>query len=168
LSARRELNFERIWQRQAAGDGLCAELLHVGEQVLERIVKAAQENNVSNVTEWCKRQACWVDLKNSIQVNLLPEAELISASEAADGRRTAKGDQKITNEAEAQIHVVGRTAAYWKRMLDWSERSPVITPTDLDFLKLASQLSPRKMPSGPQSLRLLQIEDKAIAEGFKR
>jgi len=167
LAAKRELNFERIWQRQVVGDGLRAELLRIGEKVLERIVNAAQENNVSNVTEWCKRQACWADLKNSIRVSLLPEAELISTAEAADGRRAAKGEQQITNEAEAQIHVVGRTAAYWKRMLEWGERSPVITPTDLDFLRLASQLGARKMPSGPQSLRLIQIEDKAIAEGFK-
>ena len=136
--------------------------------MLQRIVAAAQENSVSNVTEWCKRQACWVDLKNTVAVNLVPEAELISADEAQDGRRTARGEQKITNEAEAQIHVVNRTAAYWKRMLEWGERSPAITPTEIEFLRLGSQITPRKIPSGPQSLRLIQIEDNAMAEGFKK
>ena len=165
--AKRELNFERIWQHQDIGDGLRSEILRVGEKVLQRIVAGAQENNVSNVTEWCKRQACWADLKNTIAVNLLPESELISAGEAQDGRRAARGEQKITNEAEAQIHVVNQTAAYWKRMLEWGERSPAITPTDIDFLRLASQITARKVPSGPQSLRLIQIEGKAIAEGFK-
>ena len=162
------MNFEKIWQRQDIGDALRSELLRVGEKVLQRIVAAAQENNVSNVTEWCKRQPCWVDLKNSISVNLLPEPELISTAEAQDGRRTARGEQKITNEAEAQIHVVGRTAAYWKRMLEWGERSPAITPTDIDFLRLASQMTARKVPSGLQSQRLVQIEEKAFAEGFKK
>lgn len=167
-TAKRELSFERIWQRQEIGEGMRSELLRVGEKVLQRIVAAAQENNVSNVTEWCKRQACWIDLKNTISVNIVPESELISASEAQDVRRTAVREQKITNELEAQMHVVNRTAAYWKRMLEWGERSPAITPTDIDFLRLGSQITPRKIPSGLQSLRLIQVEDKAIAEGFKK
>jgi hypothetical protein len=165
--ARREINYERIWQRQAIGDGLRSEISRVGEKVLELIVITASQNGVSNVTEWCKRQACWTGLKAAVKVNLLPDSELVSAEEAADSRRAGKSERKITNEAEAQIHVVGRTAAYWKRMLDWGENTLVATPTDLEFLRLASQLSSRKVPTGPQSLRLIQIEEKAIAEGFR-
>lgn len=165
-SAGRELNYERVWQRQTIGDGLRNELLRVGEKVLQRIVAAAQENGVSNVTEWCKRPACWTDLKAQISADLLPPAELVSKGEAEAARKDARGDQKITNEAEAQIHIHKQGAAYWKRMLAWSESSPAMVPSDVEFLRVAAQI-PRRVPSGLQSLRLIQIEEKALREGFK-
>lgn len=164
----REINYDKIWQRQEIGDGLRDELLRIGEKVLQRIVVAANENNVSNVTEWCKRQACWADLKEKIPVSISAQlgSELVSKGESTEGRRDAKGEQKITNEVEAQMHVHKRGTTYWKRMLEWGERAAVITPTDLDILRIASQM-PRKIPTGLQSLRLIGIEEKAVADGFK-
>ena len=168
ISMRREFNYDKIWQRQEIGDGLRAAILQVGEKVLQRIVVAANENNVSNVTEWCKRQACWFDLKNKIPVSISAQfgSELVSKGEADEERRDARGGQKITNEVEAQMYVHKQGAVYWKRMLDWGERAAAITPTDIDILRIASQM-PRKIPTGPQSLRLIGVEEKALAEGFK-
>lgn len=165
-SAGRELNLERIWQRQSIGDGLRAEVLRVAERVLSRIVTAAQENGVSNVTEWCKRPACWSDLKEHIPVQLLPGAELITRGESNESRRDARNDQKITNEAEAQIYVHAKGADYWKRLLTWGQSAAALSPTDLEFLRIAAQM-PRKVPSGAQSLRIVQIEQRALEEGFR-
>ncbi|OGQ55660.1 MAG: hypothetical protein A3J24_02635 [Deltaproteobacteria bacterium RIFCSPLOWO2_02_FULL_53_8] len=167
-SMNRELDVNRIWAKQAIGDGLREELLRVGEKVLQRIVAAANENNVSNVTEWCKRQPCWMDLKSYVAVSISPalEGELLSKSEATQERRDERLKQRITNDIEAQVHVQKQGGAYWKRMLAWAENSAEITPTDIDILRIASQL-PRKIPSGPQSLRLLRVEEKALADAFK-
>lgn len=162
----RALNFDRIWQRQTMGEGLKAELLGVAEKVLTRIVAAAKEGGVSNVTEWCKRPACWDDLRSRVSVSLPPEAELITRSEARQGEREGREDQKLTNEAEAQMQAVARGGEYWKKMLIWAERSPAVAPSEMELLRLAAQL-PRKVPSGPQAIRLVQIEAKALGEGFR-
>ena len=50
---------ESIWRSQSAGDELISVLLHIAEKVLREIEQQSFDNGVSNVTQWCKRAACW-------------------------------------------------------------------------------------------------------------
>ena len=162
------LDFERTWQRQAASETLCTALLEVGERVHRRIVEAAGLYGIANVTEWCKRERCWEDLKAHVETSAFDalDAELVSSEAASSGRRSARKEQKITNEVEAQTEVVNRGASYWQGLLHWAESGTVMTPSELDVLRVASRM-PRMLPTGVQSLKLLHTIAKATAEGWK-
>jgi hypothetical protein len=161
------LYFERTWQRQAASAELIGALLNVGERVNQRIVEAAAAYGIANVTEWCKRERCWEDLKSRVDTSAFGEldADLVSAETASSGRRSARKDQKITNEVEAQADVVKRGVAYWQQLLHWAEKGTSMTPSELDVLRVAVRM-PRMIPTGPQSLKLLHVVAKAAEEGW--
>lgn len=161
------LDFDRTWQRQSPSDELLASLLAVGEQVNRRIVESASTYGIANVTEWCKRERCWDDLKSQIDMTVFARAasDLVSSDTASSGRRGARREQKITNEVEAQTEVVKRGSAYWQQLLRWAEAGTLATPSELDVLRVASRI-PRQIPTGPQSFKLLQVSTKASEDGW--
>lgn len=161
------LDFERTWQRQAPSNELLAALLAVGAQVNKRIVETAAKSGIANVTEWCKRERCWEDLKAHVDTRVFIglDADLVSSEIATSGRRSARKEQKVTNEVEAQTIVVNRGAPYWKLLLRWAEAGTVMTPSELDVLRVAARI-PRMIPTGPQSVKLLQVATKAADEGW--
>lgn len=161
------LDFERTWQRQAPSNELLSALLAVGEKVNHRIVETAAKAGIANVTEWCKRERCWEDLKAHIDTGAFDElsADLVSSEVATAGRRSARKEQKVTNEVEAQTLVLNRGASYWQQLLRWAEVGTTMTPSELDVLRVASGM-PRLIPTGPQSLKLLQVVTKAAEEGW--
>lgn len=168
-SHKHDIDFLKIWNRQATSSSLNQALLNIAEQVQARIISSAEANGVVNVTEWCKRESCWRDLLQSVEVRLESDLErdLIDAEEKEGARRAARRDQKVLNDIEAQTYVVGRGAAYWSKLHKWAGEGLVMTPSELDFLGLAASMTSRKIPTGPQSQRVMAAEKKALMEGFK-
>lgn len=165
--ARQVLDFERTWQRQALSHELLAALLAVGEQVKQRIVETAANSGIANVTEWCKRERCWEDLKSNIDTRGFDglDADFVSSEAATSDRRSARKEQKFTNEVEAQTLVLNRGASYWLQLLRWAEAGTALTPSELEVLHVASRI-PRLVPTGSQSLKLLHVATKAAEEGW--
>lgn len=161
------LDFERTWQGQAPSSKLLTALLAVGAQVNHRIVETAAKSGIANVTEWCKRERCWEDLKAHVDTSVFDDldADLVSSEAAMSGRRSARKEQKITNEVEAQTLVVNRGSPYWQLLLRWAEAGTVMTPSELDVLRVAARI-PKMIPTGPQSVKLLQVATKAVDEGW--
>lgn len=161
------LDFERTWQRQAPSGELLASLLAIGEQVNKRIVESASTYGIANVTEWCKRERCWEDLKSHVDTTVVDrlDSDLVSSETASSGRRSARKEQKITNEVEAQTEVLKRGAPYWQQLLHWAEAGTLMTPSELEVLRVASRM-PRQIPTGPQSFKLLQASAKASEDGW--
>lgn len=168
-SCKQDIDFLKIWNRQATSSSLNQALLNIAKQVQTRIISSAEANGVVNVTEWCKRESCWRDLLQSVDVRLESDLErdLIDAEEKEGAKRAARRDQKVLNDIEAQTYVVGRGAAYWSKLHKWAGEGLVMTPSELDFLGLAASMTSRKIPSGPQSQRVIAAEKKALMEGFK-
>jgi hypothetical protein len=169
LQARKQsLDYEQTWRRQAVSQTLLDALMVVGERVNQRIVPSAARSGIANVTEWCKRERCWDDLKSSINTAAFDDidSDLISAEDASSERRIARKDQKVTNQVEAQSQVVTLGAPYWQKLLKWAETGTDMTPSEVEMLRMASRI-PKIVPTGPQSVKLLQINEKAITEGWK-
>lgn len=160
-------DFEQTWRSQAPSSELLRTLLAVGERVNRRIVDSAAAYGIANVTEWCKRERCWEDLKAQVDTSEFDElgADLISVDVASSGRRSARKEQKVTNEVEAQTDVVKRGGPYWQQLLRWAEGGTLMTPSEMDVLRVASRM-PRMLPTGPQSLKLLHVAAKAAEEGW--
>lgn len=168
-TARQDIDFIKVWNRQATSNSLNQTLLSIARQVQERIVRSAEAYKVANVTEWCKKDKCWDDLLASVEVRLSSDLErdLIDIEEKEGAKRSARKEQRVLNDIEAQTYVVGRGASYWTKVLKWADEGIVMSPSEMDFLRLGATMTSRKIPSGPQSQRIVAAEKKALAEGFK-
>ena len=168
-SHKQDIDLLKVWNRQATSFSLNEVLLHIAKQVQVRIISSAEAYKVANVTEWCKREKCWEDLLQSVNVRLGGDLEkdLIDAEEKQGAKRSARREQKVLNDIEAQTYVVGRGSTYWTKLHKWASEGLVMTPSEMDFLSVAASMTSRKIPSGPQSQRVIAAEKKALAEGFK-
>lgn len=168
-SMKLDIDFLKVWNRQATSSSLNQALLYIAKQVQSRIILSAETYKVANVTEWCKREKCWDDLLQSVDVRIGSDLErdLIDAEEKEGARRSAKREQRVLNDIEAQTYVVSKGTGYWTKLHTWASDGVVMTPSEMDFLSVAASMTSRRIPSGPQSQKVVVAEKKAIAEGFK-
>lgn len=166
---KQDIDYLKIWNRQATSSTLNQVLLKIARQVQSRIISAADTYRVVNVTEWCKREKCWEDLLETVEVKLdgVLDKDLIDAEEKASAKRTARREQKVLNDIEAQTYVVGRGVQYWSKLYKWASDGLAMTPSELGVLGVAASMTNRKIPSGLQSQKIISAEKKALSEGFK-
>lgn len=161
-------DFIRVWNRQ--------EIAPVTVQVIEITAKLIHDDimnpmgSISNISEWCKREACWQRLqgKTNVLVDLLPArffAELISADEVEDEARSAVRTQKMQNGIEAQKAVFKIPAGTWAHILAQGQEKGFYSPKEVGILRIAAQM-PEKMPSEKQAFVLLKILEKARQEAI--
>lgn len=161
----RDLDLNVIWNRQEVPESIKNALLPVAKEVFCKITDPKRP--VINVTQWCKRAACW-DSVQSLRIQLPEDIEncLISSEDNKHLQRLAKKDQNVTKGINAQTEVVKCSAEHWKRLAEFAVSHHIVTPTDVSALKIACQL-PFKIPNAVQSRHLLDLESKARSEGFK-
>lgn len=166
---KQDIDYIKIWNKQSTSNSLNQVLLNIAKQVQGRIISSAEAYRVANVTEWCKREKCWEDLLKSVAVQFDNDLEkdLIDAEEKEGAKRSARKEQKVLNDIEAQTYVVGRGAPYWSKLHKWASEGLAMTPSEMDFLGVAASMTSRKIPSGPQSQKIIAAEKKARSEGFK-
>lgn len=159
-----DLDLNLIWNKQSVPEQLKRPLLLLAELVFEKITDPHRK--VINVTQWCKRAECWEDVKN-IKINLPADIEacLISANEEYNAQRTARKEQKVTNDINAQVEVLKYSSDVWKKLSEYSVKAHLVTPTDAAALAVACKI-PEKLPNSYQSKRLLALMRKASEEGF--
>lgn len=160
-----DLDLMKIWNRQAVPELIVAVLLELAEQVSQIITDP--QRGVINVTQWCKRDGCWEAVQSRVSVVLPAEFEqyLLAAGEKKEAERTAKKQQKMTNEINAQVEVYNKGSEFWKQLSIFVVQEHLASPLDVSALKAACGM-PAKVPNVPQSKRLLALLAKAEGEGF--
>ena len=160
-----DLDLAIIWNKQGLPEQVESSLIALAELVLLKITDSNRK--VSNVTQWCKRQECWNDVKTitfKLPTNL--KSCLITIDDEKAAQRSAKKEQKVVNEINAQVEVVKYTAAQWTSLSEFVVRNHLVgSRTDVSALTIACRI-PEKLPNAYQSKRLLAILQKAIDEGF--
>lgn len=158
-----ELDLQRIWRDQGLSEAFEDQLVEACRLAQEEIMGAAARNNVINVTEWCKRKACW---ESAQRVKITLAATFVQILKGQDEERNdakdARKEWKGVNEAEAYITVVNAGSAFWKNVRHWADESLEIKPSDLTILDVACAM-PRRLPTDKQALRLLEI--RSLFEG---
>lgn len=161
----KEVDLQMIWNRQTVPEQISNELIKVTKLVFETITDPKRET--INVTQWCKRDACWKSvLKNKIELSNDMQKVLIDKSELKYEIREAKSDQKFMSGVEAQTKVIDYGANNWDKVLKFIFSKRLSTPDGLAALKIATQI-PYKIPNPSQSKTLLDILNIALSEGFK-
>ena len=159
------LDFRSIWNNQGVSHALELQIEQIAEAMYNHLVSPGRE--VENVTEWAKREACWKKAKQ-IVVPLSKEflAELVLKSEEKEDNRAAVKDQKLQNNASTMIQVANYGAAGWKALLEWGTAEHIFTPQDISFLRVAIAMEKGKFPSEKQCAKIMQVLEKARAEGY--
>jgi hypothetical protein len=162
------LDYQRIWTNQALDDRLSRSLAIIAKAINDDITSPPQ--GISNVTEWCKKEACWTRIADQADViaNRLPEEFAIAFASTEDFRRefkTARQTQKIDDGIHAQKQVFEVPVAHWSRIMKEGTNRQIFTEKEIGVLRIAEQI-PAKIPSEKQSALLIDILGKARQEGI--
>lgn len=163
------LNFMKIWSDQEISPALEETLMLFGKAVHGEIMEPPE--GISNISEWCKKDACWPGLQN-----LLPELrkqipknfqnELISTDDAKDEIKNAKFVQKIDSGIEAQTIVLKKSGSEWLRLMTEGLKVGILTEKEAGVMNVAAQI-PNKIPTEKQSLLIIKAMDRLFVEGIK-
>lgn len=160
-------NLQKLWDLQDLPSDIKSYLLAIAQEVNTCIQDTP--NPSTNVTEWCKTQSCWENVK---KLDVQPDFDLDQYCMWEDDRvsegRVAASHQKMMNNIEKQKYVIETGCEYWKALAKWIlEKKQSISDKESNILALACQFDRTgKIPSEKQCLVLLQLEDRMKQEGF--
>lgn len=164
----KSMDYGRIWNVQGINRTLEDALVPIAKAVNDEIIKPPA--GISNISEWCKKDACWTGLLNKLSMfeELLPEEfsdELLSAEDQASEAQTAKKTQKVDNGIEAQRRVLGIAADDWAKVHKVLSTRKLLSTKEAGVLGVAMQM-PLKIPTEKQCAVLIETLEKARLEGF--
>lgn len=161
------ISFKNIWLKQSLSAAWIAQIEYTSKIMYNHLT--AQNRLVENVTEWAKREACW-DQAKDIKIQLITEFinELIDCNIEEEEQKEAQKDQKLNNKISKMIEVVNYGIDNWKYLIQWGTEHNVLSPIDLEFLKLTIAMEKGKFPSEKQCFRIIDILDKARLESFPK
>jgi hypothetical protein len=160
-----ELDYAAIWARQSISAPLERQLTEIATAVFDVIVHPP--DGFQNVTEWCKKEACWrrvVELPLELRSEM--EAELVDARSDRRRRGEARAQQKVDNRIDTQIQVVGLGRNYWEALAAWARERKLINGEENRLLLLAVRM-PVRVPTERESARLLDLKSRIELEGFR-
>ena len=146
------LDLEKIWFNQKLGDTLCSTIEDMAQLVNEHI----RDTNL-NVTEYCKKQACWDSLKErSFKLPLQIKDELVADK---------LPDSNITHASIAFVKKLdGET---WKNLSTWLKAENFLTAKERkECLSMAKALDSNKKPSYTLSSACHKIWNESINRGY--
>lgn len=167
-SRKRSVDFMRIWKNQDLSPATVIALEAISEFVSNEISNTP--NNISNVSEWCKKDACWTQLQEKLSEleDFLPQKfvrELVSIEKVKEEVVEAKKIQKVDNGIEAQTRVLIISGKQWGTILEEGAEKRLFTPKEMGILSTATKI-PSVIPSEKQSIILLDLLAKAELEGI--
>jgi AIPR protein len=162
------VDFLSVWNAQGINASLERAIAVVSGVVNEDIINPP--NGISNISEWCKREACWTRIHTRLgdfEKRLSSEFfdQLLSLDIHSAEVKSARQTQKVDNGIEAQRHVLSVPAHEWTRLHHALLDRKLLTPKEVGILKIAMQL-PAKLPTEKQCAVLLELLEKARTEGL--
>ena len=161
------IDYGRVWSAQGINGTFERALTDISKAVNEEIIRPPA--GISNISEWCKKDACWTGLQGKLDQfeQLLSEGfidELLSAEDRASEVQAAKKTQKIDNGIEAQRRVLGIAAGDWAKVYNVLSTRKLLSTKEAGILDIAMQM-PSKIPTEKQCGVLIEMLEKARLEG---
>lgn len=162
---KRDLDLLGIWTRQMIPVTVQNVLKELSELVYNKLTDPMRE--VENVTQWCKREGCWIMVQD-IDYTLPDEIEdcLIGKDEMRTAVREAKADRRIEKDTDVMTKVVEIQSEQWQSVMRFATSKRMVSPEELTALKIACQL-PAKVPNPIQCKKLIVVLERLYEEGFK-
>ena len=165
-----DLDLSIIWNKQFQPDTewlfIDDQLEKITEYVYERITN--EDRLTANVTQWCKRDACWEDVKKNCNIKLTTSIEnmIIDEETTIQINKDAKQDQDIVSDMEAQTAVIEYGSEFWKSVYAFTITHKIGAPSTIVALKQAIMI-PHRIPNPIQAKALLKHIDEVKLNGFK-
>jgi hypothetical protein len=165
---KQSFNFINVWNRQEISPTTVQAIEITAQLVHDDIMNPI--GNISNISEWCKREACWQHLQTKTDrlIAMLPDKffdELVSEDDVEDESRSAVKTQRLQNGILAQKAVLEIPVEAWTHILTVGQKKRLFSPKELSILQVAVQI-PVKIPTEKQCFVLLDILEKAKLEAI--
>jgi len=165
-SMKKVIDFSKIWETQKTSKAFYEALENVSYRI-HKIITDTPEN-ISNVTEWCKKEGCWLKVKASeMDLSEAFISELIEKEIAAADGKDAKKVQKIDDGINAQKKVLDLGPGKWKELRVWGFSQKLLNEKDMGILQVAVKMPGKKPPSEKQSIHLMKLLAQLEVEGFQ-
>ena len=171
----RRFDLGLIWDKQAPSNLLKMTLINISQKVYENITDPNRP--VQNVTQWCKREACWQSMQKTFSdfklIDTCIKPYLISKYNLANRNSVAKKDQKLTNDMELLKDVaVQDKIRRWDNLKDFilqHQKEVPVSQGDICALDYVNQMCMGKgvSPSSLQCKTALDLWEKAESFGWK-
>ncbi len=159
------LNMRYIWDKQKVPECMYNEFVKLSKFVFDHITDESRP--ITNVTEWCKKEQCWITLKaREYTLDSIITEFLLTRDEQKKERVTGRREHAIVNGIQVQAEVVKKGQEYWEAALRWGKERKLLTDIDISFLTAATKMNFGRIPSEKQCQRIVNIEAKLIDEGF--
>lgn len=156
-------NFKVIWDNQTTPDYLEKILYIIAEEIYSYIT--TPKEGYGNPSQWCKREACWKEIKELIIDVTIDPRLLVNDEEKLYVAKTAKAEKRLDSGIEIQTFVISQKPLLWKQLSAYFTPDSGASQMQLDILsKFASGRLP--LPSEKQSKIIYELYNKALNEGF--
>ncbi len=167
--AGKKLNFQAVWEAQSLPASLENALVVAAKYVNDDISRPPE--GISNISEWCKKDGCWLRLTNGIdklkaQLDEDFWSGLVTEEQAASEAKAARKTQKIDNGIDAQKRVFDIPAQKWVEIRDFGSTKKILSPKEAGVVEVACKI-PSKIPTEKQCQVLLEVLQKVEEEGLK-
>ena len=152
------LDFDLIWKKQQLYPSLNAQIEKIAKITNEFI----QRSNGIIVTEYCKKEDTWKKYRNyPIQLDTKFIDDLTSKELIYSKIRSEIKEEKLKKEINCLVEIYNLGGSYWKNLLDEGLKRHILSPMEMDLLKLAVDYADNKrMPSDKQAKLIWKIRDK--------
>ena len=165
LPGKYELDFLRIWNEQNIYDELENQIRVLTREVYEFITGPRE---IENVTEWCKREACWKRAKENVWsinndfIGTLVPADTLKCEETEDEKT-----QKVQNEIDSFKSVFDRGDEYWRKVLDWGKSRKLLNEKEISVIGMVINVRVTgRIPTERQISVVVNARQKLIREGM--
>lgn len=159
------LNLKNIWEKQRIPDIVNDEMVRITEFVFRHITD--DNRPITNVTEWCKKEQCWISLKaKPFALDDRIVKELLDKEQVKKNKLSGKKEQIMVSGIQVQAAVVSKGQPYWEEALRWGKEKNLLNDVEISFLNSATKMNVGRIPSEKQCQRIVNIETKLLDEGF--
>ena len=159
------VDFLRIWNNQDIYKELEDQLRVLCGEVY-RFITGPRETE--NVTEWCKKELCWIKAQSQVwTINDPFIYSLVSKESASSDDKEEKNKQKLSNEMDMLKEIIAKGSSYWQKVLDWGRTRKILTEKEDSLLRLTVNMnSTGRIPTDKQAAAILQTRKRLIQEGM--
>ncbi len=167
LSYRSEqrLDLDGIWSRQELGPILSDCLESICQAVQPKLV---QPPGIANVTEWCKKEACW-DVVKPLSISLSDQFESVLIPETQHAPRGIADIDEPNDDEVKIIELVSKISSEtWFSLSKWAKETQNLLPWQRSLAySLGRVAESGRRPSRKQAAKGIEMLEKANNLGFK-
>lgn len=161
------LNFDLIWNNQKLPNKLVDVIKVIAKIVYDEITNPPE--GYANVTQWCKKEACWDNLRKIKLDIYIDESLLIDKEDEKYNKIEERKEKRLETGIEMQVFVVNTKIQSWKMLYDHYKKYQLtskISRMQLDILRKMA-IGGLQPPSEKQSSILYKLYKNAKEEGVE-